>query len=251
MFKSLIFFARFFIFWLLFFAIDKFVFLFIFHKKLRNIPLTEKVASFYHALRLDLSMTAYIAIAPLFVFIYWYLTKKQTVNISWVSIYNKILLIIFSTLSVINFNIYREWGSKVNVRALSFAIDTPNEAFASSASSPILLSISVLIILIGIGFYLNFLINKKSINFVKTPALVKIITSLLLLGINFLLIRGGIGVAPNNQSMAYFSKYEILNHASLNTEWNLISSILASKKTKKNPYLYLDQAIAKKQVGEL
>lgn len=251
MFKSLIFFARFFIFWLLFFAIDKFIFLFIFHKKLRNIPLTEKIASFYHALRLDLSMTAYIAIVPLFVFIYWYLTKKPTVNIKWVSIYNKILVVIFSILSVINFNIYREWGSKVNVRALSFAIDTPNEAFASSASSPILLSISVLVILVGIGFYLNFLINKKQINFIKTPVLIKIITAIILLGINFLLIRGGIGVAPNNQSMAYFSKHEILNHASLNTEWNLISSILASKKTTKNPYVYFDQAIAEKEVAEL
>ena len=141
----------------------------------------------------DRSMTAYIVIAPLIVFIYWYLTKKTIVNIKWISIYNKILIVIFSILSVINFNIYREWGSKINTRALSFAIDTPNEAFASSASSPILLSISVLIILTGTGFYLNFLINKKYINFVKTPLWIKIFTSIVLLGINFLLIRGGIG----------------------------------------------------------
>lgn len=251
MFKSQIFFARFFIFWLLFFAIDRFFFLFIFHKKLRNIPLDEKIASFYHALRLDLSMTAYIAIIPLFTFVFYYLVNKPTVNFKWASIYNKILIVIFSFLSVINFNIYREWGSKVNARALSFAIDTPNEAFASSASSPILLSISILIILIGVGFYLNFLINKKQIFFIKTPILLKIITSILLLGINFLLMRGGIGVAPNNQSMAYFSKQEILNHASLNTEWNLISSILASKKTNKNPYVYFDQTFAEQQIAAL
>jgi phosphoglycerol transferase MdoB-like AlkP superfamily enzyme len=251
MFKSLIFFARFFILWLLFFAIDRFIFLFIYHKKLRNIPLDEKIASFYHALRLDLSMTAYIAIIPLFAFIFYYLVCKPAVNFKWASIYNKVLVIIFSLFSVINFNIYREWGSKVNARALSFAIDTPNEAFASSVSSPILLSISILIILIGVGFYLNFLINKKQLAFVKTPILLRVVTSILLLGINFLLIRGGIGVAPNNQSMAYFSKHEILNHASLNTEWNLISSIIASKKTDKNPYLFFDQAIAEQQVAAL
>ena len=51
--------------------------------------------------------------------------------------------------------------------------------------------------------------------------------------------------------MAYFSNYQILNHASLNTEWNLISSILASKKTNKNPYLYFDENTAKEEVNKL
>ncbi|RZL45715.1 MAG: alkaline phosphatase family protein [Pedobacter sp.] len=251
MFKSLIFFVRFFIFWLLFFAIDRFFFMFIFHKKLRDIPFAEKLSTFYHALRLDLSITAYLAVIPLLVFIFYYFSKKLSVNFKWSSVYNRVLIVVFSILSVVNFNIYREWGSKVNARALSFAFDTPNEAFASSASSPILLSAFILIILIGTGIYLDFLINKKQISFIKTPIWIKTIIAILLLGINFLLIRGGIGVAPNNQSMAYFSKYEILNHASLNTEWNLISSILSSKKTNKNPYLYFDIATAEQQVAEL
>ncbi|WP_225872505.1 LTA synthase family protein [Pedobacter polaris] len=196
-------------------------------------------------------MTAYLVVIPLIIFSIWYFSKRDHISLKWASVYNKILIVVFSLLSVINFNIYREWGSKVNARALSFAVDTPNEAFASSASSPILLSLFVLIILIGSGLYLNFLINKKQINFIKTPFWLKVIVTVILLGVNFLLIRGGWDVAPNNQSMAYFSKYEILNHASLNTEWNLISSILASKKTNKNPYLYFDNATAEKEITEL
>lgn len=251
MFKSLIFFARFFLFWLLFFAIDRFLFLFIFHKKLREIPLGEKLATFYHALTLDLSMTAYIVVIPLIVFSYWYFTKKTSVNFNWVSIYNKILLVVFSILSIVNFNIYREWGNKVNAKALAFAIHTPNEAFASSASSPILLSLFVLFLIIGIGVYLNFILVKRQIIFVKTPIWLKALVTIFLLAFNFLLIRGGVGVAPNSQSMAYFSKNQILNYASLNTEWNLISSILAASKTNKNPYLYLEQHIADEEVAKL
>lgn len=251
MFKSLIFFVRFFLFWLLFFAIDKFIFLFIFHQKLRNIPFEEKLATFYHALRLDLSMTAYIAVIPLFVFIYCYFIQNTTFNFKWVSVYNKVLIVIFSILSVINFNIYREWGSKVNARALSFAIDTPNEALASSASSPILLSLFILIVLIITALYLEFALVKRYVKFIETPIWLKSIIVIFILAFNFLLIRGGVGVAPNSQSMAYFSNYQILNHASLNTEWNLISSILASKKTNKNPYLYFDENTAKEEVNKL
>ncbi len=251
MFKSLIFFARIFVFWLLFFAIDKFIFLFIFHQNLRNIPIGEKLATFYHALRLDLSMTAYIAVITLIIFCYWYLKNKPNIEFNWVTIYHKSLIVIFSTLTVINFNIYREWGNKVNSKVFSFVLDTPNEAIASSSSSPILLSLMVFFVMIITGFYLEFMIVKKRVNFMLTPIWLKSIIVILILGLNFLCIRGGFGVAPNNQSMAYFSNYQILNHASLNTEWNLISSILAASKTNKNPYVYFDEHKANEQIKKL
>ena len=251
MFKSLIFFVRFFLFWLLFFAIDKFIFLFIFHQKLREIPLGEKIATFYHALRLDLSMTAYMAVIPLIVFIYWYSTKKTVVSFKWVAIYNKILIVIFGILSIINFNIYREWGIKINSTVFSFAFKSPKEAFASSSSSPILLSLFVLIVLLIAAFYLEFVIVNRYVKFVNAPIWTKTIVVFLLLTFNFLLIRGGLDVAPNSQSMAYFSNHQILNHTSLNTEWNLISSILAANKTNKNPYNYFNENTAKQQVDNL
>lgn len=251
MFKSLLFFVRYFLFWLLYFAVDRFLFMFIFHIKLRDIPLSEKLATYYHAIRLDLSMAAYIAVAPLLVYTFWYFTSREKINFSWIRIYNGVLIVLFSIISVINFNIYREWGSKVNSRAVEFAILTPGESLASSASSPIFLIIGVLLTLLAVGFYLNFILIKRQISFSKTPIWAKFMIIVLTLGINFLLIRGGIGTAPNSQSMAFFSNHQILNHASLNTEWNLMSSILASSSVKKNPYRYLDQKQADLNVSEL
>jgi phosphoglycerol transferase MdoB-like AlkP superfamily enzyme len=252
MFKSLIFFVRFFLFWLLFFAIDRFIFLFIFHKKLREIPIGEKISTFYHALRLDISMAAYLVVVPLLIFIYHYFFyKKPLVNFKWIAIYSKILIMIFSLLTIINFNTYREWGSKVNVKVLDFLFEAPGEALASSASSPIFLSFSIYFILVAIGFYLNFLIVKRQIEFIKTPIWLKITVSIFLIFLNFLCIRGGLDVAPNSQSMAYFSKNQLLNQASLNTEWNFISSILAASKTNKNPYLYLEDKYAAQEISTL
>ncbi|MDQ7947903.1 MAG: LTA synthase family protein [Pedobacter sp.] len=241
MFRSLIFFVRFFLFWLLFFAIDRFIFLFIFHKKLRAIPLTEKIATFYHALRLDVSFTAYMALIPLLFFLYGYVSNRRQINLKWIALYNKVLIVLCSLIAIVNFNIYREWGTKINDKAISFAFDTPNEAFASSISSPLLLSFFVFLILLTCGLYLQFRLLKKKIEFVVTPIWIKIPVMVVLLFLNFLCIRGSLSVAPNSQSMAYFSGYEVLNQASLNTEWNLMSSLLAAKKIHTNPYPYFDE----------
>ncbi|RYG18722.1 MAG: LTA synthase family protein, partial [Chitinophagaceae bacterium] len=127
----------------------------------------------------------------------------------------------------------------------------PNEALASSASSPLLLSSVVLIFLILAFLYLNTKIIRTEIRLRKAPIWLKIGITIVIVGLNFIGIRGGIGVAPNNQSMAYFSKYQLLNHAAVNTEWNFLSSVLASKKTKKNPYQYKEEKTAARDVAYL
>ncbi len=251
MFKSLIFFIRYFLFWLLYFAVDRFIFLLIFKQKLSTVGFSEKISTFYHALRLDASMAAYINAIPLLFFIFRFFIAKKEIHFKWLRIYNRILLVLFSLIAVINFNIYREWGSKINARALGFAINTPNEALASSASSPILLTVFIFIVLMLIGWYLENYWVKRKILTPKVSLPVKLLVTALLLGVDFLLIRGGWGTAPNSQSMAYFSENQVLNHASLNTEWNLMSSILASKKADSNPYVYMSEETASTLIKEL
>ncbi|WP_288883937.1 LTA synthase family protein [Pedobacter panaciterrae] len=215
------------------------------------VPLSEIMASFYHALKLDLSMTAYILVIPLFSYIYWLLNGRKVVELKWLTIYNKILIILFSIISVVNFNIYREWGSKINAKAVGFAISTPNEALASSASSPIGLTLSLLVLLIVIGFILERWVVLRKLSFKASPIWLRGIAVIILVFLNFLLIRGGLGGSPINQSMAYFSKEQVLNHAAVNTEWNLLSSALAARMTKNNPYNYLSKQAADANIKEL
>nr|WP_121272244.1 LTA synthase family protein [Pedobacter schmidteae] len=251
MLKSLLFFLRFFLFWLLFFFIDRLIFVLIYHQKLAAVSFSETAATFYYALPLDLSMTAYIAVIPLLSYIYWLLNGRKVVELKWISIYNALLIFICSILSVINFNIYREWGSKVNAKAMSFAFSSPKEAMASSASSPLGLSISLLILLVVLGLFLQRFVVSRKLNFTASPIWLRGLLCLALLAGNFLLIRGGLGGSPITQSMAYFSKEQVLNHAAVNTEWNLISSVLAAKMTKKNPYVYQDDKQAAEKIQKL
>ncbi|ETZ21518.1 sulfatase [Pedobacter sp. V48] len=251
MLKSFLFFVRFFLFWLLFFFVDRLTFIIINSKKLAMVPVSDIMASFYHALKLDLSMTAYILVIPLFSYIYWLLNGRKVVELKWLTIYNKILIVLFSIISVVNFNIYREWGSKINAKAVGFAISTPNEALASSASSPIGLTLSLFVLLVVTGFILQRWVVLRKLNFKASPIWLRGIAVIVLVFLNFLLIRGGLGGSPINQSMAYFSKEQVLNHAAVNTEWNLLSSVLAARMTKNNPYNYLSKQTADAHIKEL
>lgn len=251
MLNSLIFFIRFFIFWLLFLLLDRLIFVVNFYKNIPDSRFPETIAVFYHGLLLDLAMTAYLAIIPLLYFIAASFTRRQNTGFSWLNIYNKVLIVLFSIIGIVNLNIYREWGSKINAKAMGFAFSAPNEALASSASSPIFLNLVLLAVLIASGLLLNKWVAPKQLVSQPSPLWAKIVVSLLLLGLNFLMIRGGWGVSPNNQSMAYYSDKQILNHAAVNTEWNLIADLLKSRHADDNPYLYYADKEASQQVKAL
>jgi phosphoglycerol transferase MdoB-like AlkP superfamily enzyme len=72
--------------------------------------------------------------------------------------------------------------------------------------------------------------------------------SILLCGVLFLLIRSGWQTTPLNPSMAYFSEKPILNHAAVNTDWNLLSDYLHSKGSTKNPYQYMTGKTAHEKI---
>lgn len=251
MLKVLIFFARFFIFWLLFFLLDRIIFVCNFLKDIPNGSLMETFAVILHGIRLDLAAAAYMISLPLLFFIVSDLFSGRLKEMHWLRNLNKVYIILFSIISVINLNIYREWGSKINAKAIGFAFSSPNEALASSASSPIFFTLGVLAVLIVSGFELNKWIIPRELRVRKASLWAKIPSSALLLGLTFLLIRGGWGVSPNNQSMAYYSEQQMLNHAAVNTEWNLIADLLKSRHTERNPYTYLSEQSAEQQVKDL
>ncbi len=251
MLKSLLFFVRFYLFWLIFFFTDRAIFLILYYQKLVDIPISTTLATFYNALPIDLSMVGYLSVAPLLAYVFWFFSKREIVSVKWLRFYNTFFIVTFSVISAINFNIYREWGTKLNAKALGFAFTSPAESLASSASSPILPTVFIISFLIITSLLLQRLLLPKQFTYSPFPILGKLILAVLLLGINFLFIRGGLGVSTMNQSAAYFSDELILNHAAVNTEWNLFESAASSGKANKNKYLFYSQEEAAAVVSEM
>ncbi|PYF72903.1 LTA synthase family protein [Pedobacter nutrimenti] len=251
MLKSLLFFLRLYLFWLLFFFTDRLLFLVFYHQKLNAIGFGEILSTFYNALPIDLSTAGYITAIPLLVYIYWLFRGRFEVGMKWLSVYNIVLIVLFSLISVINFNIYREWGTKLNAKAIGFAFSSPNESIASGASSPVAPNLLLLFLMIATGLVLQRFLVSKKLKFVTFPLWAKTGVSFLLLFFNFFLIRGGLGATVMNQSSAYFSDKIILNHAAVNTEWNLFASVVASLSAHKNKYLFYDKAQSEQEVADL
>src|SRR5690606_21417114 len=140
------------------------------------------------------------------------------------------------------------WGTKVNYRTFEFAIHSPKEALASSGSSPLLLSFTILFALIIVAVFLARIIINWHINR-KGHWLGKFAASLLLAGLTVLSIRGGFQDAPMNESMAYYSTDLTLNYAAVNTEWGLATDIKNAKYNTKNPYAYFSRDNAQQTIA--
>lgn len=243
--------VRFFVFWMVTFLIDRIVFLIFFKDKLQNISRFEIANTILYGVRMDASMAGYISTIPLLLFIICWFFKKSPISVKVLKLYVTTLIVAFSLISIFNLNIYREWGSKINFKAIHFAVNAPNEAIASSASSPIVLSLVILIVLLVLNLFLATWIIDYKLPKSTIPTYSKGILSVVLLGITFLLVRGGWQLSPINQSMAHFSSQPILNHAAVNTEWNLLQDILNNINSDGNPYQYYKTEEAKKIVAEL
>lgn len=244
MLKSFFVFFRFYLFWIIFFALDRLIFLLYFSDSLHNRSFAEKAATFWYALRLDSSIVAYIAAIPLLIYIALLFIKPLKLRKPVAKVYVAILLTAFAIISAFNLNIYREWGNKLNYRALDLGFNSTREAVASGSSSPILFSLLVLFGLLLGGVWIASKVIDYRLYDRDKPLLVKIPGSLLALALLVLVIRGGWQLSPINQSMAYFSDETILNHAAVNTEWNLIQDVLNNKYDNENPYTYYSPADA-------
>jgi phosphoglycerol transferase MdoB-like AlkP superfamily enzyme len=251
MLKSFFVFLRFYLFWLLFFFIDRLIFLVYFSDRISHVGLSEIASTFFYAIRLDSSMIGYISVIPLLFYLTLLFIPKIKFPESIGKYYIIFFVLIFSIITIFNLNLYREWGSKINYRALDLAFNSTKEAVASSSSSPILSSLSIFAGLIISALFLAKKVVDVKIKDLAQPLWKKVSTALMMLTLTFLLIRGGWQLSPINQSMAYFSNEIFLNHAAVNTEWNLIDDILSNKYGKDNPYKYYPREEAQKILSEI
>lgn len=250
MLKSILVLLRFFGFWLILFLIDRSIFLVFFAGKLEATP-TEIFSAYIHGLRLDTSTAVYLSAIPLLVFILLWFLPRVKLPMVVPRMYVYLMVILISLISVINLNLYREWGSKINFKVIDIAFSTPNEALASASSSPLFTSSIIFLLMAGAGIWLSTRIIEYRIPREHVSLWLKAVSSVLFIALAVLLIRGGWQLAPINQSMAYYSNKPILNHAAVNTHWNLLHDWLKQRSIGKNPYQYFPRAEAQKLVSNL
>ena len=240
------------LFWILFFDFTRLVFI-LFHLRLllsENVPWTEVAGIFWYSLNLDLATACYILVIPFFL-----LVIQSIYSPKWLNYINKfysgIIIFGYSLTAVGEMGIYAEWKTKLTYKVIKY-LNHPSEIYNSAETKLffLLLLLFILIFLIGLFSYLKIFYNdiiKEKRNLWFT-ALFLFITPVLL----FIGMRGGVQQIPINQSQSYYSKYNILNLASVNNGFNLYISIFENLSNfHRDPYIFMDQKDAQSMVDKI
>lgn len=244
MIQRLIFFVRLFLFWLLFFASLRVVFLIYQHEYSASVPIQDLLLSFLHAQPLDIAFTSYICALP-FVIVTFGIRLNNLHIRKAIDIYQILLISLLTLLQVTDLEIYKNWGSHLDVTPLLY-LKNPSEVMASSGAAPIWLLISLIVILIiTFRFISRKWVTKPIPNFTYTPLWV-LLALLIPTGLLGALQRGGFQKISINQSAVYFSTHSFANHTAFNVPWNLFYSITEELYNDQNPYQFFTRVEAEK-----
>lgn len=205
---------------------------------------TELPAVIWHGLPLDLSMAGYLSVIPGFLSIAVVCLKRDLVK-PIMNIYFIIASLFITCSFLLNASLYPYWKYPLDSTPLFYFFTSPADAIASVSIWQVILSIVILIVLtIGVWFTLRMRGEKRQQysrysygyggfgsgkrnrfdDFDRHRGRTSIIL-LLLTGLLFLPIRGGITVSTMNTGQAYYSQNAYLNHSAVNPLFSLLESI--------------------------
>ena len=210
------------IFWFLFFALFRVLFIVYHHAKIPDGQHSETSLSFLYALRLDLATICAMIFIP---FVLWALQQfyKSRLLHQMNMIYNFILISVVSVLSIFNLKIYGEYGFLLNSEDLVYLV-YPKEAitFLSVWSLLLLLGASAFFAYIGIRSYR---MNITSFSLPYDNRKIKMAQIVLFPLVMFLGVRGGSQSIPVNEKDIQYSSLKINNDIATNNIWYLGNSI--------------------------
>ena len=230
--------------------LGKILFCFYHFSKFSKLYFEDKIGLFLNGFKLDISISTYFVVIPFVLLFFANIFEGRSKYLQKINkFYHLTICILTSFVIVIDLELFRAWGIRVDNSPLKY-MENPTEMWASISASPFYILLPIFILLIAISIYLN----KKIFGFIYSfNTNNKIISSLILLFLIASLIvpiRGGLQLAPINQSSVYFSKNNFANLAAVNPIFNLLHSF--SKKTNgENPYNYMAASTAKAIVDTL
>lgn len=245
MLKKFLPYITYFLFWMLFFAVARGLFL-LYHAPLSaHLSFSTTAQTFLYGLRMDASFASYLCIFPFLLYFIKHLFPHVRVR-KVVHIYSVILIIVLSIITVADLELYTSWGYRMDATPLQY-LKTPKEMAGTVSSAPIFILIMLMIVMAVVFIYLLRFFNQRLRlpRFTGVGWAVQTCIALFLIAVLFVPIRGGVQKIPLNVSDAYFTDDLFANHAALNLPWNVMFSIL-NRNNPENPFRFMEpqEAIA-------
>ena len=231
-------------------AIQKPIFLLWYAELVADADLSELWGVVSSGISLDMTMAGYVCALPILYLLFsiWLPHKVwQGFSRWWLYVASVVIAVSFS----VNLGLYDYWRFPLDGSILQY-LATPAEAMASV--TPMMVIVHTLVAVVyGAAMILTVREIAKIYNAeLRLPALKRVVWTaavLLMLGLDFLAIRGGVSTAVANVSKVYFSDNIALNHAAVNPTFSFISSISTGDDLSR--YDYFDAADCQEQFEAL
>ena len=215
--------------------------------KIDQVPFFEIIRGFFKAIPLDIATACYIIALPALVMFIITCFNKNT-SYRWVRWYFYIIIAVYILAVMGEIGIYGEWGTKLSAKALAY-LENPSEVIntASTQQTVLLVSLWACFTVLFCWLYVKWVEPSKDKKILeKTHPILYGVVFMLVFGLMFLGIRGGINEIPISTSSGYFSKFKIVNIMTVNPAYNLIENITNDVKVKENAHFnYMDFETAK------
>ena len=240
------------LFWMLYFALTRTVFIVYNINLIRveGVNIQEVFASYWHALHLDFATTCYFMFFPLLLILVQTVYQHRILG-KINRVYTFFALLLYSLLVSVELGIYPEWKTKLPFKAFTY-LSNPTEVYDTVSTSMFFSLIGIFVALLTVSYYAY---NKWFYtevpgyrrNYLFSAAMILITPVMLFIG-----ARGGVQQIPINQSESYYSLHNIMNIAAVNSGFNLfISAIENYKNIGKNPYAFYSQEEAARTVNHI
>ena len=208
------------------FMIQKPVFMLYNHSLEKGYPLNDYLQVMFHGASLDATTAGYLTALPFIIIIISIWFKKFPIK-KILFPYYLIASTFLSIAFVVDMGLYPFWGFKLDASIFLY-LDSPKEAFASVSIGFIIIRIIAILLLIALNTWIMLKVTPTYLKTVNKKA-IGLLGTLLLGGILFIIIRGGITESTSNVGQVYFSNDQFLNHSAVNPNFSLLSSLSKSK----------------------
>lgn len=187
-----------------------------------DVSWTDYFKVMYHGLSLDAATAGYLVALPflaVLVSVWFKRFPLRAVLVGYYALISLLMAIIF----VVDMGLYPFWKFKLDASIFLY-IDSPKNALASVSVGFVLLRVLVMILLAGLTAWGLYKLTPSHL-----PATTKKLSGtaglLVLGGLLFIVIRGGVTESTSNIGQVYFCNNEFLNHSAVNPAFSLLSSV--------------------------
>lgn len=186
----------------------------------------EMLSVLWHGLPLDMSVAGYVAAPSILLAVGAYLVPHRV----WHRIEFAFLMVAAAVLAVtfaVNVALYKYWAFPLDSSIFQY-LATPVEAMASvTLGEAVEYSVMALVYFAAVasiyGAIARLLLPVEYVT--KRRPLLFLAVMIVVAGLDFLAIRGGVTTAVANLSKVYFSKNQFLNHAAVQPLFSILSSV--------------------------